>query len=82
MKNADLRVHAVKYLKAESDKILNRPHELTYSAKQVSMAVGGYAGALGQIADEVVADLKAMAIPCKYLKNRKPTVFVLSLKNT
>ena len=81
MKNADLRVQAVRYLKAEAEKIRRRPHELTYSAKQVSAAVGGYAGALGQVADEVANDLKAMGVLCTYFRNRKPTVFVLTIKD-
>jgi hypothetical protein len=79
MKNVDLRVLAVNFLKTESAKVKLHPHELTYSAKQVSVAVGGYAGALGQVARDVEADLLAMGIACKYYNNRKPTTFVLSL---
>ena len=79
MNNADLRVLAVKFLFAESSKVRGRPHELIFSAKQVSVAVGGYAGALGQVAELVSGDLRSMGVACKYFRNRKPTVFVLSL---
>ena len=78
MKNIDLRVKAVAFLKNEAEGVKNRPHELTFSAKQVSSAVGGYAGALGQIADGVVNDLVAMGYSCSYCRNRKPAVFLIS----
>ena len=81
MKNADLRVHAVAYLKRKAAEIKHGSHELTYSAKHISSEVGGYAGALGQIADEVAGDLRAMGIDCTYFRNRKPTVFVLVVKD-
>ena len=79
MNNVDLRVLAVRFLLAETSKIRGRPHELSFSAKQVSVAVGGYAGALGQVAALVSADLCSMGVACKYFRDRKPTVFVLSL---
>lgn len=79
MKNVDLRVKAAAFLASEAKKIMNRPYKLTFSAKQVSSAVGGYAGALGQIAEDVADDLIAMGFPCNYYRNQKPTVFVITV---
>jgi hypothetical protein len=76
----DTRVNSVRFLRDEAAKVKKRPHQLKFSAKHVSSAIGGYAGTLGKVADEVAADLSAMGIPCRYYRNRKPTVFVLDLE--
>jgi hypothetical protein len=79
MNMLDVRTSAVRFLRSEAAKVKKRPHQLAFSAKDVSVAVGGYAGTLGKVADEVAADLSVMGIPCRYYRNRKPTVFVLDL---
>lgn len=79
MKCTDLRVKAVAYLRAEVERVLKRPHKLIFSAKVVSEAVGGYAGTLGLIADQVVSDLRASDIDCCYYRNQSPKIFVIDL---
>jgi hypothetical protein len=79
VKNADLRVLAAEFLKREASKIEQRPHQLVFSAKHVSSSVGGYAGALGQVATLVAQDVCATAVRCTYCNNRKPAVFVIDV---
>jgi hypothetical protein len=79
MNMLDIRTSSVRFLCTETTKVKERPHQLMFSAKYVSSAVGGYAGTLGKVADQVAADLSAMGIRCRYCKNRKPTVFLLDL---
>lgn len=79
MKNADLRVLAAEFLRHEASKVKRRPHQLVFSAKHVSSSVGGYAGALGQVAALVAQDVCSTAVRCVYHNNRKPTVFVLDV---
>lgn len=76
MKNGELRKLAVDFLAEEHSKLkvnFTRP----YPAKLVAEAVNGYAGALGRIVDQVLADLNALGIKCTYDKNTSPKVFVL-----
>lgn len=79
MKCPDLRVKAVAYLRSEVDRVCHRPHKLSFPAKVVAESVGGYAGTLGLVANQVAADLRAMGIECRYHRNRSPTLFVLDL---
>jgi hypothetical protein len=79
MKNTDLRVLAVQFLRKEAAQIQKRPHQLVYSAKMVSSSVGGYAGNLGHIAEQIVSDLTASGINCIYRRDRTRKEFVLSL---
>jgi hypothetical protein len=62
MKNVDLKNKAVSFLTAEHRKIVVPEHENTYSAKFVADQSGGYAGAIGHVAKQIVVDLKANGI--------------------
>ena len=79
MKSADLRVKAVVYLRTEVDRVLHRPHKLSFPAKVVAESAGGYAGTLGLVANQVASDLQAIGIDCSYHRNRSPTLFVIDL---
>jgi hypothetical protein len=79
MKHAELRVEAVRFLRTEALNIRHRPHQLVFPAKAVAESFGGYAGALGHVADKVAADLRAMGIACKYDSAPNPKVFILDL---
>jgi len=77
MKNIDLRNKAVSFLATEHKKIVVPDHEKTYSAKFVADQSGGYAGAIGHVAKQIVADLKANGIKCSYNNSRSPATFTL-----
>jgi len=79
MKCPELRVKAVAYLRSEVDRIICRPHKLSFPAKVVADAVGGYAGTIGLVADQVVFDLQATGIDCMYDRNKRPTAFSINL---
>lgn len=79
MNIVDIRVNAVLYLSNEVSKIKSRPHILEYSAKQVSVAIGGYAGTLGKVATEIAQDMSAMGIKCSYIRTSKPCKFVMNI---
>ena len=81
MKHAELRVEAVRFLRREASHIRRRPHQLIFPAKVVAEGAGGYAGALGHVAEEVAADLQAMGIACRYDKSSNPKRFVLDLSD-
>lgn len=80
MNEPTLRLYAVRFIAAEAGKIVKRPHQLSFPAKHVADKIGGYAGTLGKVADEVAADLCASGIQCAYYRNRRPTVFVIDLQ--
>ena len=79
MNKFDVRTKAVQFLHNESEKVITRPHQLVFTAKHVSSAFGGYAGLLGKVADNVVQDLLAMGVHCRYIRNSNPRKFILDL---
>ena len=77
MRNIDLKNKAVAFLTAEHKKLVVPKHEKTYSAKFVADQSGGYAGAIGHVAKQIVSDLKAIGIKCSYSNNKSPATFTL-----
>lgn len=77
MKNPELRNLAVDFLATEYKKLQLPNYERPYPAKFVADAVGGYAGAIGKVATQIVSDLRAMGIRCNYDNNVTPKMFVL-----
>lgn len=78
MKDITLRKKAVDYLACEYAKIHQPDHMVSLPTKHVSEVVGGYAGSLGRVANQVVQDLVAMGIDCRYDRKSSPTVFILT----
>lgn len=81
MKDADLRVAVVRYIEGEVRKIKKRPHTLKYSAKIVAEYVGGYAPSVGRISSDVVNDLQAIGINCRYAKEQNPKAFIVEVSD-
>ena len=75
MKNIEMKNLSVNWLFSQQSIVCSRPYSFT--AKIVADAVGGYAGAVGKIADEVITELTARGISIRY--NRTPTVCYFEL---
>jgi len=77
MKNSELRNLVVNFLATEHKKLQLPDYERPYPAKFVADAVGGYAGAIGKVATQIVSDLWAMGIRCSYDSTTTPKRFML-----
>ena len=77
MKNVDLKNKAVSFLTAEHRKLVVPEYKKSYSAKFVADQAGGYAGAIGHVAKQIVADMKANGIKCSYNNSTSPATFTL-----
>ena len=75
MNNIELATRCVDWLSKKSRITKTRPY--SYTAQQVATGVEGYAGNVGRISEQVVAELRARGIKIKYVNNVNPRRFEL-----
>jgi hypothetical protein len=75
MRNKELKNLCVNWLYGQNSVVCSRPYSFT--AKEVADAVGGYAGSVGKVADEVVKELMARGIFIHYNRTPKSCYFEL-----
>lgn len=75
MKNMELRILCVDWLWSQQSIICSRPY--SFPAKIVAEKVGGYAGAVGMVAEEVITELTARGISIRYVRTPRVCYFEL-----
>ena len=75
MNNIELTNAVTKFLrkKAKQSKVFPK----RYTPKEIAHATGGYAGAIGKVADDVLAELKGMGIKIKYVRTGSSCKFII-----
>jgi len=75
MNNVELKTLAISWILKRSRDFKTRPYSIT--AKEVADAVGGYAGSVGRVADDVVAELKSQGLSVRYVRGARTCRFEL-----
>lgn len=78
MNDVELKTLAIAWIHKRSRDLKTRPYSI--SAKEVAEAVGGYAGSVGRVAEEVVAELESQGLLIRYARNASPRRFELLRK--
>lgn len=78
MNDVELKTLAISWIYKRSREIKTRPYCI--SAQEVAKAVGGYAGSVGRVADDVVAELELQGLLIRYVRGVRPCRFELCAK--
>lgn len=78
MNDIELRTLAIDWLEKRSRDLKTRPYPI--SAQEVAKAVGGYAGSVGRVADDIVAELHIRKVLIRYVRGVRPCRFELLRK--
>lgn len=78
MNDIELKSLAISWIHKRSGDLKTRPYSI--SAQEVAKAVGGYAGSVGRIADDVVAELEGQGLAVRYVRGSRPCRFELLQK--
>jgi hypothetical protein len=78
--DVELKTLAISWIYQRSRGLKTRPYGI--SAQEVAKAVGGYAGSVGRVADDVVTELELQGLPIRYVRGARPCRFELLRKAT